>query len=149
MKRKTYHSCLKVKNVCAKCVLLIGDPSPTLSISCDKMPFNSFPIGPSPDDSPHCHSNQLVAPPGNRSTFDVTYLGALVDKWLGWTPLRNMQSICNKPSKQPPFGDICLHLHGGKPVVPVVKFIVLLLLLLLAGDIESNPGPGIPLIKYA
>ena len=113
------------------------------------MPFNSFPIGPSPDDSPHDRSNQLVAPPGNRSTFDVTYLGALVDKWLGWVPLQNMQSICNKPLKQPPFGDIRLPLHGGKPVVPVFKFIVLLLLLLLAGDIESNPGPGMPLIKYA
>ena len=72
----------------------------------------------------------------------MTYLGALTDKWLGWTPLRNE---CNKPSKQPSFGDTHIPLHGGKlfpPVVPVFKFIVLLLLLLLAGDIESNPGPG-------
>ena len=77
----------------------------------------------------------------------MTYLGALTDKWLGWTPLWSEPSICNKPSKQPLFGDTHLPLHGGKPVVPVFKFVVLLLLLLLAGDIESNPGPGMPLIN--
>ena len=75
----------------------------------------------------------------------MTYFGALTDKWLGRTPLQNDQRVCNKHSKQPPFGDTCVPLCGGKllpPVVPVFKFIVLLLLLLLAGDIESNPGPG-------
>ena len=107
----------------------------------------NYPIGPTPDDS---LNNQLVTPPdGNRSTFDVTYLRVLTDKWLGWAPLQNEQSVCNKPSKQPSFGDIHVPLHGGKllpPVVPVFKFIVLLLLLLLAGDIESNPGPGMSFI---
>ena len=107
----------------------------------------SFPaLGPTPD-SPN---NQLVAPPdGNRNTFDVTYLRALIDKWLGWAPVQHEQSVCNKPLKQPSSKDIHVPLHRGKllpPVVSAFKFIVLLLLLLLAGDIESNPGPGMPLI---
>ena len=40
----------------------------------------SFPIGPEPDDSPN---NQLVTPHTNKNTFDVAFLGALTDKWLG------------------------------------------------------------------
>ena len=96
------------------------------------LPFNSFPA--SPDDSPHCCCNQLVTPPSNRSTFDVTYLGALTDKWLGWAPLRNMQNVCNKHSTQQPLPLL-------PPLILMVQFVVLLLLLLFAGDM-ANPGPS-------
>ena len=93
----------------------------------------SFPaLGPTPDDSPN---NQLVVPPdGNRSTFDVTYLGALVDKWLGWAPMWNMQNVCSKHSKQPPLPLL-------PPLILMVQDVVFLLLMLLAGDIV-NQGPS-------
>ena len=98
----------------------------------------SFPaLEPTPDDS---SNNQLVAPPdGNRSTFDVTYLGALVDKWLGWAPLQNMLSVCNKHLTQPPLPLL-------PPLILMVQFVVLLLLLLFAGNV--NPGPSKDLAVY-
>ena len=99
----------------------------------------SFPaLEPTPDDSPN---NQLVAPPdGNRSTFDVTYLGALTDKWLGWAPLRNMQSVCNKHSKQPPLPLL-------PPLILLGQFVVLLLLMMFAGNVvNSGPSKGIYVI---
>jgi len=88
----------------------------------------SFPIGPTPDDSPN---NQLVAPPTNRSTFDVAYLGALTDTWLGWAPLQDKLCIYNKHSRQ--------LLHGRKllPVALMLIFVVLLLLL-LAGNMANS-----------
>ena len=64
----------------------------------------------------------------------MTYFGALTDKWLGWTPLRNMQSVCNKLLKQLPLPLL-------PPHILMVQFVVLLLLLLFAGDV-ANPGPG-------
>ena len=75
-----------------------------------------------------------MTPSSNRSTFDVTYLGALTDKWLGWAPLRNEQSVCNKRSKLPPLPLL-------PPLILMVQFVVLLLLLLFAGDV-ANPGLG-------
>ena len=100
-----------------------------------------FSIGPTPDESLHCSCNQLVAPPGNRSTFDVTYLGALTDKWLGWAPLRDKLCIHNKHSKQ--------LLHGWKLLPVALMFIsVALLLLLLAGNM-ANSSPSKPLIVAA
>ena len=90
----------------------------------------SFPaLGPTPDDSPN---NQLVAPPdGNRNTFDVAYLGALMDKWLGWAPLQDKLSIYNKHSRK--------LLRGWKllPVALMLIFVVLLLLL-LAGNMANS-----------
>ena len=99
----------------------------------------SFPaLEPTPDDSPN---NQLVAPPdGNRSTFDVTYLGALTDKWLGWAPLRNKQSFCNKHSTQQPLPLL-------PPFILMVQFVVLLLLMMFAGDV-ANQGPSKALAVY-
>ena len=64
----------------------------------------------------------------------MTYLGALTDKWLVWAPLRNMQSVCNKHSTQPPLPLL-------PPLILIVQFVVLLLLLMLAGDV-ANPGPS-------
>ena len=89
----------------------------------------AFPIGPTPDDSPN---NQLVTPPdGNRSTFDVTYLGALTDKWLGWAPLQDKLCIRNKHSRQ---------LLCGRKLLPVALMLisVVLLLLLLAGNLANS-----------
>ena len=91
-------------------------------------------VGPAPNDSPHCCCNQLVTPSSNRSTFDVTFLGALTDKWLGWAPLRNGQSVCNEHSKQQPLPLL-------PPLILIVQFVVLLLLMMLAGDV-ANPGPS-------
>ena len=88
----------------------------------------AFPIGPAPDDSPN---NQLVAPPTNRSTFDVAYLGALMDKWLGWAPLQDKLCIRNKHSRQ---------LLRGWKLLPVALMLisVVLLLLLLAGNMANS-----------
>ena len=103
----------------------------------------SFPIGPAPDDLPHCFCNELVAPPSNRSTFDVAYLGALTDKWLGWAPLQDKLCIHNEHSRQ------LLHVRGRK-LLPVALMLisVVLLLLLLAGD-TANSSPSKPLTLAA
>ena len=102
----------------------------------------SFPIGPAPDDSPHCFCNELVASSdGNRSTFDVAYFGALMDKWLGWAPLQDKLCIRNKHSRQ---------LLRGRKLLPVALMLisVVLLLLLLAGD-TANSSPSKPLTLAA
>ena len=95
-----------------------------------------------PDDSPHYCYNQLVAPAGSECRVDVAYLGALIDKWLGWASLWNDKYFCSSHSKQPPLGGTDLYQWKFPSVIPIFKFIVLLLLLLLAGDIELNPGPN-------
>ena len=89
----------------------------------------SFPIGPEPDDLPN---NQLVTPHTNKNTFDVAFLGALTDKWLGWAPLRDRLCIRNEHSRQ------LLHLPVALMLISVV-----LLLLLLAGNM-ANSSPSKP-----
>ena len=71
----------------------------------------------------------------------MTYLGALVDKWLGWTPLRDKWYIRNRHLKQ--------LLHGWKLLPVAMMFIsVALFLLLLVGNM-ANSIPSKPLAVAA
>ena len=94
---------------------------------------------------PHYYK-QLVASLIDLSTTEVAYLGTLIDKWLSWAPLWSKRCFSDEHLRRPPSGDTCLRGWRVPPVAFTFKYVVLLLLLLLSGDIELNPGPSKPFI---